>query len=73
MQETNGDHDLLIRIETKVDAFLAAQVDHETRLRIVEADREQIQGSLRVLKGIAGILGFFVAAASMIATWAAIK
>jgi hypothetical protein len=69
----SADHDLLIRIETKVDSFLAASSDHEVRLRGVEADREQLQGSIRALKAVAGALGLFVAAFGALAAWAALN
>lgn len=44
-QLSNTDHDLLVRLDTKVDGFISSQVDHETRLRVVEKLTEQGIGS----------------------------
>ncbi len=44
-QLSNTDHDLLVRLDTKVDGFIAAQTDHETRLRVLEKLTEQENGS----------------------------
>lgn len=44
-QLSNTDHDLLVRLDTKVDGFIASQVDHETRLRVLEKLTEQENGS----------------------------
>ena len=33
-----ADHDALVRVETKIDAFITSQADHETRLRLIESN-----------------------------------
>jgi hypothetical protein len=45
------DHDLLIRIDGKLDAVCMCQADHETRIRSLE-------GSLIKVLGVGAIAGF---------------
>jgi len=45
------DHDLLIRIDGKLDAVSACQADHETRIR-------NLEGSLIKVLGVGAIAGF---------------
>lgn len=68
--DTNTDHDLLIRLEAKVDAFIKSQNDHEARLRIIESEREQLIGSIRALRWISGFLGLLAGLAAAMGTWA---
>ena len=39
-----ADHDMLVRLETKVDIFISSQNDHEIRLRIMEKQAESRDG-----------------------------
>lgn len=66
------DHDLLIRVETKVDAFIKAQTDHELRIRVLEASREQLEGSFQTIKGVVAFSGLVAAVAAALAAWSAI-
>ena len=43
------DHDLLVRMETKLDVMLASVADHEKRLRSVEARMYALAASATVL------------------------
>lgn len=70
MQDNGSDHDLLIRLETKVDNFIGAQTDHEIRLRLVEANREQMEGAIKSLKGIVALIGVVATIAGALGTWA---
>jgi len=69
-QTAISDHDLLIRLDTKIDQFLSAQADHELRLRTVESDRDKALGSIRTLKGLSALLLLIATCAGALATWA---
>lgn len=42
---TTTDHDSIVRIETKMDVFIAAQNDHEVRLRVLEKANQEDTGA----------------------------
>lgn len=61
------DHDLLIRLDQKLDSHIAevrqsttllanSDTDHETRIRGLENSGNELQGSIRALRWIIGIL-----------------
>jgi hypothetical protein len=68
-----SDHDLLIRLDAKLDQFIHAQDDHEARLRVVESTRDQLNGSIRTLKGIISFIGLLAAIAAALGTWSLMK
>lgn len=48
MEQQHNDHDLLIRIDTKLDSYIQSSnvilTDHEARLRIVERIVQRVKG-----------------------------
>lgn len=71
--ETLSDHDLLIRLDTKVDQFINNQADHEARLRVLKSNQDEMHGSIRALKAIISVVGVIAALASAIGTWELLK
>jgi hypothetical protein len=47
----------LVRMETKMDAFNSASVDHEGRIRKLEQFRWIMFGAASVLGGTSGVIG----------------
>jgi nitrogen fixation/metabolism regulation signal transduction histidine kinase len=68
---SKDDHDLLIRVETKVDAFINAQSDHELRLRVLEASREKLEGNFQGVKVIVAFLSLMATLATAFGAWIA--
>lgn len=67
--EPNPDHDLLIRIDARMEAFISevratnqqftmTDADHESRIRILEAASDQLKGTIRGLRWVVGGLTF---------------
>lgn len=60
MADTPSTTDILIalaRLETKVDGFTNSHLDHEKRIRILEADHLKLEGRLNKALPVGGILG----------------
>ena len=81
-----NDHDVLIRIETRMDSFitemrqtnaasLATTSDHEARIRVLEVDRDRNTGntmsSYRFKETVFTIIGILVAIATAYVTYMA--
>lgn len=75
-----SDHDLLIRIDEKLTAFVteSRQVtqnitnqvsDHEARLRIQESTIENQKGSIAALRTVFAVVAFLVGAIEPVALW----
>lgn len=69
MPEQMTDHDILISLNVKVDQFIAGQADHESRLRVLETEKEQLQGSIKTLKGLITGVGILSAVIAAVAAW----
>lgn len=54
-----SDHDLLVTLVAKVDAFIAgqaaAQNDHESRIRVLESGANTTQGTTTATKWVVGV------------------
>ena len=61
-----SDHDLLVRIDEKVDNILKAVSDHEGRIRSLEEQQHKWLGRDGV---IAAILGLIAGAVSSLTLW----
>ena len=61
-----SDHDLLVRIDEKVDNILKVVSDHEGRIRSMEEQQHKWLGRDGV---IAAILGLIAGAVSSLALW----
>lgn len=58
MSETDqslSDHDLLIRIDSKLDGLVEAKNDHETRLRVLEDKAEHTVTGKQLWTGLVGV------------------
>lgn len=75
-----ADHDLLIRLDQKLDSHIAEvrqnnanftfnATDHETRIRVLERDADQQKGTIRTLKYILTALGVVAAIADPLLFW----
>lgn len=52
-----SDHDLLVRIDEKVDHIISRLDDHEARLRPLESQRHQWLGRDGAIAGGLGLIG----------------
>lgn len=57
------DHDRLVRLEGKIDTFIALQgdvkaeiSDHESRMRLLESESNSNKGTLKGIKWVIGIV-----------------
>lgn len=50
-----SDHDLLIRIDSKLDGVIEAKNDHETRLRTLEDKAEHTVTGKQLWAGLVGV------------------
>lgn len=62
MNDNLSDHDLLIRLDAKMDNFITGQSDQEVRIRSLEAGDEQRKGAIVTLRIFGGISVFVVGA-----------
>ncbi len=72
-----SDHDLLIKLDTKMDGLISEMVqlrdgnakaiaDHENRIRSLEQLSDEQKGSLRTLKWVGGMVSAIVAIVEVI-------
>lgn len=59
-----SDHDLLVTLVAKVDAFIAGQVaaqnDHEARIRVLEQNNTSLQGSSQGRKEVSSTVKWII-------------
>lgn len=53
MNDNQTDHDLLIRMDEKLELIIKDNKDHESRIRSLEQFRWQLVGGILVLNGVA--------------------
>lgn len=63
------DHSLLIRLESKVDTFITSQLDHETRLRVLESESKRWEGGIKALRWLVAILGLIATLVEPLIAW----
>lgn len=68
-QQMQSDHDLLVTLVAKVDAFIAGQTDHEARLRVLEKSENRNEGAQGASKGFVATLIAIMAVAEPIVFW----
>lgn len=69
MQQMQSDHDLLVSLNTKVDAFIVTNTDHEARIRVLEKSQSTDEGASGASKGFVTILISVVAVVEPIVFW----
>lgn len=52
-----ADHDVLTRVEAKIDSFISGQADHETRIRLLEGDGDRLAGTVKGLRWSIAAMG----------------
>lgn len=62
----------LARLETKVDGFTSSHLDHEKRIRTLEADRLKLEGRLNKALPVGGMLGATGLGGLVTAIWQAL-